>query len=397
MCHFDSFYDSDLHHDMSHRPRQPQSSKIGPLVPVDQHTWLLAAEMYRDNKKAAKDQSTNNTSHLASRIVSRLYVNQLPGQELTADRLKRLLRRELADGTERKVAASIVDHLFPSTKLPFPVDDEFLDKLKDKWIDENGQNIPGVWSRNKFRDPPKEFTEEKFRIWMNHLAKAMSAATGKAVQQVWSHHTCNTLPVGSSTKCKPDLVLLDTNYLKCINDHGIVTDWALIRAFAEVTSQQETPPRIFDTVLNKSFLCFQCQPARRLTISLSFNGAGELSLTFADCEGLLWMPEICLLPDSGYDAALILLKMLAILMFGSEVDIGFDPNFEVHSLTGKIQAITVDNIQFKVKKLVYSLDSLVGRGTRVWIVKHGRRHLILKDAWFQKDRLESEQKFLNVI
>lgn len=343
-CHSNSFYNSDLPHDMSHRLRQPQSSKIGPLAPVDQHTWLMAAGMYQDIKKAAKDQSTNNTSHLASRIVSRLYANQLPGQELGADRLKRLLRRELADGNERKVAASIVDHLFPSTKLPFPVDDEFLEKLQDKWIDAEGRTMPGVWSRNKFRDPPKEFTEEKFRIWMNHLAKAMSAATGKAVRRVWSHHTCNTPPVGSFTKCKPDLVLLDTNYLKCINDHGIVTDWALIRAFAEVTSQQETPPRIFDTVLNKSFLCFQCQPARRLAISLSFNGAGELSLTFADREGLLRMSEISLLPDGGCDAALILLKMLAVLMFGSEVDIGLDPNFEVHSLTGKIQAITVDNI-----------------------------------------------------
>ncbi len=55
------------------------------------------------------------------------------------------------------------------------------------------------------------------------------------------------------------------------------------------------------------------------------------------------MPEICLLPDGGCDAALILLKMLAILIFGSEMDIGLDTNFKVHSLTGKIQAITSDS------------------------------------------------------
>ncbi len=75
-CHFNSFYDSDLLHDMLHHLRQPQSSKIRPLAPVDQHTWLMAAEMYQDNKKAAKDQSTNNMSHL----MSRLYANQLPAK-----------------------------------------------------------------------------------------------------------------------------------------------------------------------------------------------------------------------------------------------------------------------------------------------------------------------------
>jgi hypothetical protein len=54
-------------------------------------------------------------------------------------------------------------------------------------------------------------------------------------------------------------------------------------------------------------------------------------------------------------------------MFGSCTKIGLDPNIEIDH-TGKCVAITLQERCFEVVDLIYSLDSIVGRGTRVWIV-----------------------------
>ena len=50
-------------------------------------------------------------------------------------------------------------------------------------------------------------------------------------------------------------------------------------------------------------------------------------------------------------------------MFGTDSDIGLDPHYEVNEVTGKVAAITVDDKHFEVKKMIYSLDSLVSQGT----------------------------------
>jgi len=404
-----------LYHDMSHRvlPSNMQGTApslgIGPMGLQEQQALLVVAALRQDHKerKERKKRTTqtletqqttpSQSSFNVSQIVSRLYASQLPGQKIKADRLKCILNKELAEGA-RSVASIIIDHLFASTKLPFKVDDDLLEKLRWK-TNEQGVRTPGVWTGEKFREPPKHFTEVEFSGWMNELAQAMSSATGSPVRRLWSHHTCNTPPVGALVPCKPDLVLLDTTYLARIQDLNIATDWALIRAFAEVTSEMKTPQRMHDTVKNKSFLTFNCQPARRLAISLSFNGAGEMALTLADREGLLRMPETLLLPDGGPDVSLMLLRMLGILMFGTDIDIGLDPHCEVDDFTGKVKAITVDKTRFEIEKEVYSLDSLVGRGTQVWVVKRStdQRRFIMKDAWTQRNRIDSEHKFLTKI
>ena len=81
-----------------------------------------------------------------------------------------------------------------------------------------------------------------------------------------------------------------------------------------------------------------------------------------DHEGLLHIPEIQLM-QGGHVAALMFLKILSGLMFGTDADIGLDPHYEVNEVTGKVAAITVDNKHFEVEKMIYSLDSLVSQGT----------------------------------
>ena len=96
-------------------------------------------------------------------------------------------------------------------------------------------------------------------------------------------------------------------------------------------------------------------------------------------------------------SALMFLNILSSLMFGTDADIGLDPHYEVNEVTSKVAAITVDDKHFEVKKMIYSLDSLVGQGTQVWIVKHNSCFFVLKDFWIQSDRVESKKKFLTAI
>ena len=80
-------------------------------------------------------------------------------------------------------------------------------------------------------------------------------------------------------------------------------------------------------------------------------------------------------------------------MFGKPRDIGLDPNVEIDH-TGKCFAITFQEKCFEVEDLIYSLDSVVGRGTRVWIVRYGGVKYTLKDCWIQRECVDSEVSML---
>ena len=401
-----SFYasdsNSDHHHYMSRLPHvgtqargsAPATSGIVPMTLMEQQTLLMANNKA---KKLRKFPATPSQKSSSSSFVSRLYASQIPGETFKAAYLKVLLHNELREGICSNVPILLIDLLFPSKNLPFAVDKTLLDDLKWMKVDENGVKAPGVWTGDRFRDPPTKFTEEELAGWMNKLAQAMSNATNKAIRRSWSHHTQDTPPAGSVAQCKPDLVLLDTTYLSRIQNHSdVFTDWTFIRAIAEVTSEKRSPQRMFDTVITKSFLSFQSQPARRFTISLSFNGSGDMVFTLADREGLLRISEVNIM-GGGQVSALIFLKILAVLMFGTDSDIGLDPNYKIDAFTGKVTAITVQDKHFEVENLVYSLDSLIGRATRVWVVRRNGQRFVLKDSWNQADRVDSEEKFLAAI
>ena len=199
---------------MSHRVppnnRSASSLEIGPMGPQEQQALLVLAALREDHKgrgEQTAQQTPSQSSFNVSQIVSRLYASQLPGQKLKAGRLKHILNNGLAEGGGgiRSVPSSIIDHFFASTKLPFHVDDDLLEKLQWMKPDEQGVRAPGVWTGEIFHDPPKHFTEVEFSGWMNKLAQAMSSVTGKPVRRLWSHHTCNSPPIGSLFHANPTL------------------------------------------------------------------------------------------------------------------------------------------------------------------------------------------------
>jgi hypothetical protein len=294
-----------------------------------------------------------------------------------------LLKQELASNTSQ--SAALANAIFPTDRLPFPVDDHLLHHLA----------VHKIWSMEgaHFIQKPESFTEEGLANWLNILGRTIGMASNKKRVRIWSARSHNLPPSGSSTIRKPDLILLDRDDYSRSCDEKV--HWSSIRAFGEVTAQESFPPRMTDTVNDKSFVLFLTQDNRRFVPALKFDGSGNFSLTITDRQGQIRMPALSLFM-SGKDCALLLLRILAALMYGSLFDVGVDPSM-VCDKEGNVTTIFVNEKEFKVYRRIYALQALVGRGTKVWIVTRGEQFYILKDSWVQSGRLESEIDFLKLM
>ena len=184
------------------------------MSPNEQQACLLV-NVIRHNHKDHDMKLATLLQHkvYTSSFVSCLYASQVPRQKLKAPHLNCLLYRELV-GNEATILHELVDLLFPLTH----VNKDLLKHLEWMEPDKSGFRVPGVWAGERFHDTPTKFMEQELGTWMNKVVQAMSKATSKTVQHWWSHHTCNTPPVGAVTQCKPDLVLLNRPYLSHIQE-----------------------------------------------------------------------------------------------------------------------------------------------------------------------------------
>ena len=147
------------------------------------------------------------------------------------------------------------------------------------------------------------------------------------------------------------------------------------------------PPHMVDSITSKSFLMFQCQVNRFFVVGMSFTGSGRFTITITDREGQLRWKDMPLFSDKKHVD--VFLRVFSFLMFGEEFDVGLDPNFEFDG-SGKLLAITVDYRRFVVEKMVYELSCIVGRATRVWVVRDDNERYALKDLWIQDHYVDSE-------
>jgi hypothetical protein len=99
-----------------------------------------------------------------------------------------------------------------------------------------------------------------------------------------------------------------------------------------------------------------------------------------DREGQIQMTELSL---SGKWHNMFFFTIIAFLIFGHNSDIGLDLNVKVDSTTGRVHAIVVDDQQFEVIQLIHSVETLVGRATKVWIVSLEGKLFTIKDSWIQ--------------
>ena len=358
-------------------PRPPRSRRDIP-TPSAQEKILINA----------LGPSISNTS-----FVSRMESSLPPGHPIPSTLINQALGAELA-GNVVDCDFSVIDLIFPNDRLPFKIDDDLLKKMST-----SHDSFPALWDKkqNRFCSVPREFTEDAISDWLNTLGGVMGKIFNRKVERVWWSGNRDTPPVGAHLQRKPDLVLLDRKY------HGRLTappfgntDWAFIRAFGEVTSGTQLR-RVTESINVKSYLMFLCQCNRRFVIALSFVDVkkAKFALTLSDREGQIQLGTISL-SSPGTRNGIAILKVLAFLMFGSPSDIGLDPHFEMGP-DGRAAAITVDNRRFDVVDRIHALESLLGRGTQVWVVKENGSQFILKDSWVLVERVESEVNFLQMM
>jgi hypothetical protein len=304
-----------------------------------------------------------------------------PGDQsyISAPQLTSCLNKDLKGNVFVTPPHFFLDLLWPSKTSPIPLNKNIFEILtaNKAWDDVHDQ-FPA----------PKSFTEIAMADWLNTLGSIIGIFAGGVVRKrVWCAGNHNKQPDGSSINRKPDITLID----KTMEGH---VSWTMIHAFAEVTTSSPFPKRIYSTINDKSYLMFISQHDRRFVPALSFDGQGMFALTITDRQGQISMPPISLLHGKGN--ALILMKILAYLMFGPLHNTGRDSTMELNE-DQTVKSISVNGNWYDVVHVIYSLQSMIGRGTTIWLVFRHQQYFILKDSWIQTSRVQSEITFLEIL
>jgi Fungal protein kinase len=272
----------------------------------------------------------------------------------------------------------LVDFVFPTSVLPFKVDDEFLDKCRDALKD-----TEYVWCNGH-----ENTSETQLAAFLNTICEAIAIVSGKQILREWDANYCNTPLSGSPIRRKPDVVLLD-------RDFEGTPKWQNIHAVAELTTSKHEHHRIIRTVTDKTYILLGVQPNRVFVPIISAWGGSKFRLTVTDRQGQLRTKTFNI--EDGVRRADLrtLIHILAGLCFGRDKAIGYDETM----IMGRdgVEAIFCSGKEFKVTKLVFASQSLIGRATRVWIVNHNNRQFVLKDSWIEQSRPVSEVEHLKKV
>lgn len=309
--------------------------------------------------------------------------------KITVEKLAQLLNKELEHG--RVNGPDFIHLIFPDQSLPIPIDEKLFRKLASA----------KVWDKRKQKlsFEPSSHSEDDIAAWLNSLAKEIAKCFPDVkLKRLWYAGNKKVAPEGSAILRKPDIVLLNVDdATKIISSQNTSceekTQWAMIFAIGETTSEQRRPQRMLDTVDGKSYIIFTVQHDRRFVPALCFNGSDDWSLTVTDRQGQLFSGMMSL---RGVHYVGRFLRILISLMFGEEKLLGLDPSMKRDN-KHRISSIHINGISYSVRRNIYCMQSLLGRGTKVWIVLKGRKNYILKDAWVQASRVENEKKHLEKI
>lgn len=240
---------------------------------------------------------------------------------------------------------------------------------------------------------------------MNWFAYALDKAFKKystsqkvfpSLQRLWSPEYRDWVLPGSYIHCKPDIILLD---LASPAAHGIVTNcnivmqkttdpivmWRHIKAVTEVTSQNKFHRTLKNTIDAKSYIMFLTQHDCIFTPVLSFFHDYVL-LTITNQESQQHS-KIIYINHGRPKELVIFLRIIIGLMFSPDHIGGLDTTM-IRNEQQAVDKIVVQGEVFKVIEPLYSVQSLLGHGTKVWHVMSelDQTHYVLKDSWISTGR-----------
>jgi hypothetical protein len=273
--------------------------------------------------------------------------------------------------------------IFPDSKLPFPPSRTLLHKLllyderQEKW------ELPDC-SRSR---QGKVQSEEKLAVFFNLICDDIEQITGKKAVRTWNSSFCNTVLDGSPISRKPDIILVDV-------DNQCPIAWPSVRAITEVTTQEYETKKIAATVTDKTYIILTTQPDRVFVPVLSVWGNFSFRITVTDRQGQLRSQIFNIGDPWRTHDSLTFLRLIIGLCFADKPVVGYDPTMRTDD-KNKLEFISCDGKEFNVINVLFETQSLVGRATRVWEVKHEERRYILKDAWVEASRPVPEYKSLS--
>lgn len=346
---------------------------------------------------------------------------------LTSDLLGRIT--EVGDG--------IAAELFPDSAFGFPINDQLVKNFCGSFI-----------SSSKLIDPNNFKTEEETAIFLNRMTTTIAEflrSTGKTSLvplRYFSDRQASTPMSGHPAKVKPDIVL--TPLINgCIRDGPI--KWKDVKSLVELTREKSPPRRMAKTVSVKSYMTFGSQPDRDFIPFLCITGKG-IHIVVTDHVGQI---ETDVIPFDRTATTLIFFRMVMGLTFLPDSNLGLDTTFTrrddgvpvPESNDGKfakvyppfnynipnptvqlflpdpsicvnppagtttfngddgigdngIISISVNATTYRVIRLIFRAQTLVGRATRAFLVELPDGRLgVIKDSWITTNRA-TEASFL---
>jgi hypothetical protein len=340
----------------------------------------------------------------------------------SAHEIKKLLKQDLFNRVT-EIGDNLAGVMFPDTAFGFPINDQFVENFYGSFLSDSG----GLDSAN-FED------EISTAIYLNrtiatiaHFLNATGQVSLKPLRYFTAANSKKPLE-GHSMKRKPDIILvhLIDGYLR---DGSL--NWQHVQAFIEHTREKSPPQRMPDTVSIKSYLAFCSQPERDFLVCLCITGQG-FHIVLTDHVGQVetdlipfsrtlvfvrMVMGLVFLPDSliGTDTTIIRDEpvkhsgitfateyqhfsyhnpkpsiVLLAPSFGSSGDNPFTVTSIPTSTTVSPETISTISIGpnvYKVVRILFCAQTLIGRATKVFLVQLPDNRLgVLKDSWITTDR-----------
>src|ERR1700678_1340659 len=153
---------------------------IAPIVPTAPRPEGLVVNVLRRSTSA-------NSAHkiyvdpFSTSFISRMYSAQLPGARTPGTQLNNRLRQELDAAIIDTDSNFITSYLFPSSCLPFAIDDALFTKISTTYTTNNGEELHAVWNNIQYQPQefPSRYTEIATAKWFNEIGEAWRIIRGK--------------------------------------------------------------------------------------------------------------------------------------------------------------------------------------------------------------------------
>lgn len=349
-----------------------------------------------DDPNPIPQQNLQSFSH--PDYVQRVSSSRVPedSSHVKLEQLANMLNHEL-NGTRRWDVPGLLENLFSDEVLGIPVRN--LNLVNNSWLNIiqitvlgprilDGLKKTGLIHNGAFTTR-LDSQESNIADFLNSTARALEEILRKmrrlsfdrpTLRRLWSSEWFDRVMSGSPIFRKPDLMLLDMPLPNPQSSSpSSKVSWANIKAVGEVTLRPTFHRDLKNTIDAKTYILFLTQHDRNFVPTISFFGSYFI-LSITDRQSQQFSKLLLLHDENHSDDIMLFVRVLLGLMFSPDHVLGLDTTM-IRNSEDKIASIFVGTKRYEVIKPLYSVQSLLGRGTKVWQVQCEGKIYVLNDSW----------------